>query len=143
MLKKRIISGIVLALFVIGILFLTKPWFYLIFVVATFWGILELWTVNIGRHQTRFEFCLYFFPPVFYVIFSLLWVVGKLRWESNTCWLISALAGTSAYDTLAYFVGKSIGKHKITPKISPNKSWEGTIDDRIFSFFRGPIGFLV
>lgn len=30
-------------------------------------------------------------------------------------------------DTGAYFIGKSIGRHKLSPKISPNKTWEGAI----------------
>ena len=30
-------------------------------------------------------------------------------------------------DILAFFVGRSMGKHKLAPSISPNKSWEGTV----------------
>lgn len=30
-------------------------------------------------------------------------------------------------DVGAYFIGKSIGKHKLIPKVSPNKTWEGFI----------------
>ena len=30
-------------------------------------------------------------------------------------------------DTFAYYVGSKIGRHKIAPVISPNKSWEGSI----------------
>lgn len=30
-------------------------------------------------------------------------------------------------DTAAYFVGRAIGKHKLAPILSPNKSWEGTV----------------
>jgi phosphatidate cytidylyltransferase len=30
-------------------------------------------------------------------------------------------------DTTAYFVGRSIGKYKLAPHLSPKKTWEGTI----------------
>ena len=30
-------------------------------------------------------------------------------------------------DTFAYLTGSLLGKHKLSPKISPNKSWEGLI----------------
>lgn len=34
---------------------------------------------------------------------------------------------TCATDTFAFVVGKNFGKHKISPKSSPNKTWEGSI----------------
>ena len=37
--------------------------------------------------------------------------------------LFSVWAG----DIAAYYVGKNIGKHKLAPIVSPNKSWEGAI----------------
>jgi phosphatidate cytidylyltransferase len=36
-------------------------------------------------------------------------------------------------DTGAYFVGLSIGKHKLFPRVSPKKSWEGAIGGLISS----------
>ena len=40
-------------------------------------------------------------------------------------WLLFALAGTSASDTGAYAVGRLFGRHRMTPTLSPNKTWEG------------------
>ena len=42
-------------------------------------------------------------------------------------WLLFTLAGTSACDTGAYAVGRLIGRHRMAPRISPNKTWEGSI----------------
>jgi len=42
-------------------------------------------------------------------------------------WLLFALLITWANDSAAYFVGVTIGKHKLWPRLSPKKSWEGTI----------------
>jgi phosphatidate cytidylyltransferase len=42
-------------------------------------------------------------------------------------WLVMALAMTFLNDTAAYFVGSAFGKHKLWPRLSPKKSWEGTI----------------
>ncbi|MBO4310551.1 MAG: phosphatidate cytidylyltransferase [Lachnospiraceae bacterium] len=42
----------------------------------------------------------------------LVWIIFITSWVSDTC---------------AYFVGSAIGKHKMTPNLSPKKSWEGAI----------------
>jgi phosphatidate cytidylyltransferase len=41
--------------------------------------------------------------------------------------VILALFATFACDTSAYFVGRAWGKHRMTPTISPHKTWEGAI----------------
>jgi phosphatidate cytidylyltransferase len=41
--------------------------------------------------------------------------------------LLFALVITWAADTVAYFVGRAIGKHPLAPHISPKKTWEGSI----------------
>jgi len=40
-------------------------------------------------------------------------------------WVISALVITWANDTCAYFAGRLVGRHKLHPAVSPNKTWEG------------------
>jgi len=41
--------------------------------------------------------------------------------------MLLAILTTFAIDSGAFFVGVSIGRHKLAPKISPKKSWEGAI----------------
>lgn len=42
-------------------------------------------------------------------------------------WTIVAFLSTWISDTGAYFVGLAIGRHKLWPRISPKKTWEGSI----------------
>jgi phosphatidate cytidylyltransferase len=41
--------------------------------------------------------------------------------------LLFALVIIWASDTVAYFVGRAIGKHPFAPDLSPKKTWEGAI----------------
>lgn len=43
------------------------------------------------------------------------------------------LATVAATDTAAYFVGSQFGKHKLAPKLSPNKTWEGAAGGLVFA----------
>jgi phosphatidate cytidylyltransferase len=47
--------------------------------------------------------------------------------EEGPVILLFVLVITWVGDTAAYFVGRAIGKHKLAPVLSPNKSWEGSI----------------
>jgi len=59
--------------------------------------------------------------------------VSELRGRvDGVKWIIVALIITWANDTLAYFAGRFLGRHKLYPEVSPNKTWEG--------FFGGIVG---
>jgi phosphatidate cytidylyltransferase len=58
----------------------------------------------------------------------------RLRWTPGSSVLtIFVLASVWAGDIAAYYVGKSIGRHKLAPIVSPNKTWEGAIASVIAS----------
>jgi phosphatidate cytidylyltransferase len=53
------------------------------------------------------------------------------RWGGYT--VISILATIWICDTAAFHAGSAMGRHKLYPRVSPNKSWEGAIFGFIFA----------
>ena len=51
--------------------------------------------------------------------------------ENGRLVVFTVLIAVFADDTAAYFVGRTIGRHKMAPTISPGKSWEGFIGGTI------------
>jgi phosphatidate cytidylyltransferase len=47
--------------------------------------------------------------------------------EPGAAWVYLTLAITFLQDTTAYFVGRSLGRHKLAPTLSPKKTWEGAV----------------
>lgn len=45
----------------------------------------------------------------------------------GSLWVATALAVTFVADTGAYFVGRTLGRHKLAPAVSPGKTWEGAV----------------
>ena len=48
-------------------------------------------------------------------------------------WVLTVLLGVWGFDTGAFFTGRFIGRHKLAPKISPAKTWEGVIGGMVCS----------
>ncbi|NOZ70876.1 MAG: phosphatidate cytidylyltransferase [Chloroflexi bacterium] len=61
-----------------------------------------------------------------YLGFTLRFLVSlRLLPDNGLQWVALAALTTWLTDTGAYFVGLGIGKHKLWPRISPKKTWEG------------------
>lgn len=54
--------------------------------------------------------------------------------EDGRSWVLIGLLCTFATDTGAYATGMLIGRHKMAPKISPKKTWEGAIGGYVAGF---------
>lgn len=52
----------------------------------------------------------------------------SMRWTPGfAIMLVFVLLGVWAGDIAAFYVGRTIGRHKLAPVVSPNKTWEGAI----------------
>ena len=64
---------------------------------------------------------------VLYIATSLSLLIS-MRWMRGfAVLLVFVLLSVWAGDIAAYYVGQSIGRHKLAPVVSPNKTWEGAI----------------
>lgn len=52
-------------------------------------------------------------------------LVGLRERSDGLLWLSLAIALTWTNDSMAFFTGRAIGKHKMFPRLSPKKTWEG------------------
>ncbi len=54
---------------------------------------------------------------------------GATNPDKNNGWwfILFLIALIWIYDVFAWMIGRKIGRHKMSPSVSPNKSWEGTI----------------
>jgi len=69
---------------------------------------------------------------VLYIAFPLGFIF-RLRLEAGPAYLYLLAAIVFLGDTGAFFVGKPLGRHKMTPIASPNKSWEGSAGGFLFA----------
>ncbi len=53
--------------------------------------------------------------------------------EANHHWLMYALLLNWAGDTGAYYIGRAFGSHRLAPRVSPKKSWEGAVASVVVS----------
>lgn len=65
------------------------------------------------------------------------WRTGVLLRAASPYWLFFALVLNWVGDTAAFYVGRAIGRHKLAPRLSPAKSWEGSIASVIASLVFG------
>ncbi|MDR3646818.1 MAG: phosphatidate cytidylyltransferase [Candidatus Babeliales bacterium] len=121
----RLITWIILSL--ILLFFMYSPVYFNLFIILVLLEILIFeWKNFFKITDLKFWFIMPFYPILpFILILSLNTPVYKIL-------LVVSIILAFSFDTGAYITGKLIGKHKIAPKISPAKTWEGVFGGYLF-----------
>ena len=67
------------------------------------------------------------------------WLCAYALRAVNPHWLLFAFLLCWAGDTAALYVGKKFGRHKLAPKISPGKTWEGAVGSVVGGVLAGAL----
>ncbi len=76
-----------------------------------------------------------------YIAIPMALLIEIRRQPAGAIWVIYTLLAVWAGDIFAYFVGKAVGRHLMSPRISPKKTWEGAIASIVASILVGVIWF--
>lgn len=125
-----------------------------------FWRpISYLVSLEINPGLVALTFLLLFIPCLFYkedtysaheamygfgsILFLALFCKSLIFLRMKNVWILVYLIFIAIFtDTFAYFIGKAIGRHKSSPIISPNKTWEGCIGGSIIGVLISTIFYL-
>ena len=99
---------------------------YITFAFSFFIGIRELHNVDLIPQHLSF-------------LLSDMNFIFRIDKDWSAFFLIAIFTSVWVCDSGAYFIGSRFGKHKLFPRISPKKSWEGAIG----GFFTGTLGFVL
>lgn len=118
----------VMVLFTLGLRFVPEGYRQAAFIVP----VIFFWTLTI--FDERIHVMDGFYCLIFVVIFSIIYqIIGWLS-AGHHFYLLTLVLATYGSDTGAWFVGRKIGRHKMNPRLSPKKSWEGFGGGVIFGF---------
>jgi phosphatidate cytidylyltransferase len=74
-----------------------------------------------------------------YIALPMAMLVQLRQQWGGAFWLLYLLLVVWAGDIFAYFVGKSMGRHLMAPRISPKKTWEGAAASLVASLLVGSL----
>ncbi|MGB4626997.1 MAG: phosphatidate cytidylyltransferase, partial [Erysipelotrichaceae bacterium] len=92
--------------------------------------ILFLFFILVSYKEVSFEYI----GLIFLILNIVILTIASINMMYSINKLLIFYAGFATYitDTFALFIGKAFGKHKLNPRISPNKTIEGTLGGYVF-----------
>lgn len=76
-----------------------------------------------------------------YIAIPMALLIEIRRQPAGAIWVIYTLLAVWAGDIFAYFIGKSLGRHLMSPRISPKKTWEGAVASIVAGIVVGVLWF--
>jgi phosphatidate cytidylyltransferase len=108
--------------------------------ITAFLGIIWLLSVILIYFAPKQKNSIFSFFYMVYLTLPFSFLIS-LRIKNGTNLFFLLFLIVWALDVFSYCFGLTLGKHLIAPKVSPKKTWEGTIFGVLFSFATALLGF--
>lgn len=122
----RMVYSAVLVVTLIVAAYLPVHWVLVIALLAWLWAALAMLRYAVGRNPLGLQY------PILKALLGLLalapcWLAVNVIRDSmgGPVWLLFGLVLIWGVDTGAYIAGRLWGKHKLAPRVSPKKTWQG------------------
>jgi phosphatidate cytidylyltransferase len=99
---------------------------------------LHLFAYERGRNQAATDFTITLSGIVYIGILGSYFAAVR-NLPNGEWWLLLTLVAVWLADSAAYLIGTPYGKHKMAPRLSPKKSWEGYVAGVVFSTAGAPL----
>jgi len=86
-----------------------------------------IWLLVRPQKEGAFASWVWTMGGILYVGWLLSYLVAMRGLDDGRNWVFFALFTTWASDTCAFGIGKNLGRHKLAPRVSPGKTWEGVV----------------
>lgn len=91
-----------------------------------------------GREEAGTDFAITL-SGIFYIGVLGAYFAYMRNLQHGEWWLLLTLLAVWLTDTAAYAIGTPLGRHKMSPRLSPKKSWEGYIAGLVFATVGAPL----
>jgi phosphatidate cytidylyltransferase len=131
------------ALVVVGVLLLvagrwwsgfdSAPWIITLLVLASM--TVHLVAYERGRDQAGTDFAITL-SGILYIGWLGAYLISVRSLPEGVWWVLLVLPAIWIADAGAYFIGRAFGRHKLSPRLSPKKTWQGYLGGVVI----GPLG---
>jgi phosphatidate cytidylyltransferase len=104
--------------------FESAPWMLSLLVILAM--TYHLYKFERGRDQAATDFCVSL-GGILYLGWLGAYLISLRDLPNGIWWVMLVLPSVWLADSGAYFIGRSLGRHKLSPRLSPKKTWEGYI----------------
>ena len=120
--KHPTLYAVVATAISIGVYFVPQSWSYLWTASLVFWLFSVYWVKSYPHKTGWYNSTLNVWGVMLLVaaVIAIFWL-----WKQSPWWLMYVFALVWGADSGAYFAGRKLGKNKLAPSVSPNKSIEG------------------